>query len=252
MIRMRSLAFCLVSFWSGIGLSFDHNHSDWSWLLKTYINDHGGVDYGAWKNHQTELNQYIQLIQGVTRQEFAAFDVDQQKSFLINAYNALTIQLVLTHYPVKGIKDIGSLFKSPWSIEFFSLLNGEIKNLDTIEHKWLREKAEFKDPRIHAALNCASFSCPPLRGEAFVASKLNEQLNDAVIAWLNDPKRNRFDPSQQTAHVSEIFSWFKEDFGGSKDRVADFLRKYGPQSARDALTGDFKIKYLDYNWSLNI
>ncbi len=163
----------------------------------------------------------------------------------INAYNAFVI---------KGILD----GRSPGSLlrrqAFFKLakyrLDGVEISLDTLEHKMIRPLA---DPRIHFAVVCAALSCPPLRAEAYTEERLDSQLEESGRNFVNDPNKNRFDKSDRTAHLSEIFKWFAEDFDKSAGSVQKFVAKYvhDPQVAKELAQDGYKVKYLTYDWSLN-
>ena len=153
---------------------------------------------------------------------------DEQFAFYINAYNAWTIKLILTGYPdVASIKDYGSLFKSPWKKKFVNI-KGEMVTLDHIEHDILRP--QFRDPRVHFAINCAAKSCPPLYREAFVGQQLNTQLDDAARRFVNDGRFNRLEGN--TLYVSSIFKWFKEDFNGD---IIGFFEEYALPELKEAI-----------------
>jgi hypothetical protein len=254
-----NLAKPILSFILSLGLltlnqtvyAFDHEHQAWDKLLKTYLTADHRVAYQRWQKNQDELNAYLNQLESVAYKTYQSWSPHQRKAFLINAYNAFTIKLILKHYPVDSIKDIGGLFSGPWSQDFFTLLGGRIESLDPIEHEWLRAKPELKDPRVHAVVNCASVSCPVLRREAYVASRLDEQMDDAVESWLRDPKRNQFNPGKKVARLSKIFDWYDADFGGNKAGIAAFVKKFGPESARKTLTDSATIEFLEYNWQLN-
>ena len=253
---MRLFALFSIFF---LGLSthafaFDHDHAAWTALLKHHVSADGRVAYSKLKaEHATTaggaLRQYLDGLQVVRAEEFGAWTPDQQQAFLINAYNAFTVQLIVDHYPVASIRDIGGLFKKPWSIEFFSLLDGKAKTLDTIEHQLLRPV--YKDVRIHAAVNCASISCPQLRGEAYTGARLNEQLEDQMRLWLADANRNQFVAASGDVKVSKIFDWYKQDFVEWGGGVREVLLRYGPPQAKVALIRASSLGYLDYNWQLN-
>lgn len=230
--------------------AFDHNHRPWTSLLSKYVNDKGFVDYKAWQKQQKPLDDYLESLESVGFKEYQKFSSQQKKAFLINAYNAFTIKLILKHYPVESIKDIGGFFTKPWSVEFFKLLDGKIESLDPIEHEWLRNKPELRDPRVHAAVNCASISCPPLNPTAFQADILDSQLASVTRSWINDSSRNRI--SSKELKLSKIFDWFKEDFGGNEEGIKNFLMKYLPPDKARALAGrKVEISFLDYDWGLN-
>ena len=170
-------------------LAFDQQHNLWQEVLTSYRNQDGLIYYQRLSNEikshpQHPLTIYLQTIQAVPAKEFEGWNPQEKQALLINAYNALTIKLVLDHYPVTSIRSIGSFFSKPWSIKFFKLLGGQIQTLDAIEHGYLRPN--FKDFRLHAALNCASLSCPSLRDEAYIPRKLNQQLDEQMRMWLSD------------------------------------------------------------------
>ncbi len=232
--------------------AFDHAHSKWSSVLKSYQDSKGQVHYKKLKesltNGKSEFSQYTDTLQSVTESEYSGWTEAQKKAYLINAYNAFTVKLILDHYPVQSIKKIGGLFTKPWSMKFFSLLGGKIKSLDPIEHEWLRP--QFRDYRIHAAVNCASVSCPPLRNEAYVPEKLEAQLNDQMTVWLSDPSRNQIDEQKKIVNLSKIFDWYGEDFKTWGKGVPEVLKRHG-QGAWSKFDSSYKIKFLDYNWDLN-
>jgi hypothetical protein len=169
---------------------------------------------------------------------------NEQKAYWINAYNAFTVSLILQHYPVKSIEDIGGkIYKvnTPWDIKFITI-GGKKYDLNNIEHGILRKN--FNDPRIHFALVCASMSCPKLRNEAYTTSQLNAQLEGAGRDFLNDRSKNRV--SANHAELSKYFSWYKGDFT-KNGSLADYINKY----SQDKINANTKISSIDYNWSLN-
>ena len=122
------------------------------------------------------LKAYLDGLSAVPRPEFEAWSRPRRLAFLINAYNAYTVELILTRYPdLKSIKDLGSLVQNPWKKKFFQLL-GQPTSLDGIEQDMLRQRGVYDDPRIHFAVNCASIGCPMLREEAYVPERLDAQL----------------------------------------------------------------------------
>jgi hypothetical protein len=156
---------------------------------------------------------------------------------------------------VKSIKDLGSLFTSPWKKRFFSLL-GQPRHLDDIEHGVIRAPGVFDEPRIHMAANCASIGCPALRPEAYVAEKLEAQLEDSVMRFLSDRSRNRVNAQSGRLEVSKIFDWYGIDFAraGSVEawlaRYADLLAD-DPQTRQALREGRLRLAFLDYDWALN-
>lgn len=250
----KVLSLLAIFFLSIPAFAFDHIHLRWSEVLKKYQNTQGYVSYKKLKedaalDKKHNFYQYLAEIQSVKQSEFDRWTSDEKKAFLINSYNALTFKLIVDHYPVASIKKIGGIFTKPWSLEFFSLLEGKIKKLDPIEHEWLRPT--FKDYRIHAAVNCASVSCPPLRSEAFVASKLDAQLDDQMKLWLNDKTRNQINYQTKVFKVSKIIDWYKADFEDWGGGVVNVINKYVTNSLPREISSQIKVQYLPYNWDLN-
>lgn len=246
--------------------SFDHNYVAWDTQLKKNVkwlpdNKQSRVNYKGFAADHAELTKTLEGFSSVTQPQFAAFSKEQQMAFLINAYNAFTIELILTKYPdVKSIKDLGTTFASPWKKKFFKLL-GDEQSLDWIEHQKLRPNIAgggYRDPRIHVGIVCASIGCPALPPEAFTAAKLDSQLEAGMQRFVSDKTRNRY--ADGKLQVSSIFKWFKEDFEkGYKgfSKVEDVFAKYADTLGTDAAAiteiraKTIPISHLDYDWSLN-
>jgi len=210
------------------------DHSNWDQLLKKHVNDSGNVDYKAFAKDISALVQYLDYLAGNQPNDEAP--KPEKLAYYINLYNAATVKLILDNYPTKSIKDI----KNPWGKDMVQV-GGEKISLGDLEHKILRKMDE---PRIHFAINCASYSCPKLLNTAFNASNLEKLLEQTAIDFINDPKRNTV--SMEKAALSEIFSWFKKDFT-QEGSLIDFINKY----AYHKITSNTKISYLNYNWALN-
>jgi len=211
-------------------------------LLQRYVND-GVVDYQGFKSAEAELDQYLEILAQVDPQTLSR---DERFTFYVNAYNAWTIKLILSRYPnLQSIKELGSFLRSPWKKEL-ARIDGKILTLDNIEHDILRP--QFKDPRVHFAVNCASKGCPPLLGEPYTGARLNQQLDGAAKAFINDPQRNRLD--NKGLYVSKIFKWFAADFSND---IVGFFKRYADEPMKTELErrSTVKVKYLDYDWSLN-
>lgn len=242
--------------------AFDTSHSPWNELLKQHVKWNAAgtatsVDYAGFSKDRARLNNYLKTLSSVSRQEYAKWSWIDQQAFLINAYNAYTVELVLTRYPnLTSIKDIGGVFSSPWKQSFFSLL-GEKRSLDDVEHTLLRGDKRYKEPRIHFAVNCASIGCPALRDEAYTGAKLGVQLEDQTIRFLSDRSRNRFNLKTGQYSISKIFDWYGEDFEKHAGGVTAFLLRYTDKT--DLSQADlayiqknrFKITYFAYDWALN-
>lgn len=227
---------------------FDHSHALFDRVLKRYVHD-AAVDYPALKTAPQELDAYLNLLSGVSESDFKHWPEPQQITFLLNAYNAFTLKLIVDHYPVKSIKDIGSFLKGPWDQPVVRLF-GKTLTLATIEHKILRQ--QYAEPRIHFAMVCAARGCPPLRSEAYRADQLDRQLDDQARQFLATPGKNRVDAAERVVYLSPIFKWFSGDFEKKSGSVMAFVQPYFPETARRALEqGHVKIEYTDYDWSLN-
>lgn len=237
--------------------TFDHEHGAWTEILRANVRG-DRLDYAAVQRAPEKLNAYLESLHAVTPREVGGWTREQRFAFWINVYNAHTIKKVVDNYPLESIKDLNTgLFgaKSVFGKEFIAMAAHHPKgkkdelSLNDVEHDILR--AKFKDARVHAAINCASYSCPPLLGEAFTAQKLDEQLDAQMKAFVVDTKRNRFDREKNRLVLSEIFDWFDDDFERDAGSVRAFVARFAPEADREFILGTKKIKHLDYDWSLN-
>ncbi len=261
-----AFALILAMLWAPLGYAaFDQSHAAWDALLKRHVRlSPGGtastVRYAGIKTEQSQLESYLESLSAVAPQEYQQWTKGQQLAFLINAYNAFTVELILTRYPdLASIKDLGGLLQSPWKKKFFTLL-GVTRSLDEIEHEMIRAPGVFDDPRIHFAVVCASIGCPMLRNEAFTAERVESQLDDAERRFLSDRDRNRYDAGSGTLKVSKIFDWYRKDFeAGHKGthslksffaQHADLLADQPNAQAR-LRAGDYRLDFLPYDWALN-
>ncbi len=221
------------------------DHTAFDILLKKHVNREGWVDYDGFKKDRNELTKYLDLLQKNAPND-KSWSREDKLAYWINAYNAFTIELVLQYYPVESIKDIGSKIQipfvnTPWDIKFIKI-GGKDLDLNNIEHSILRK--EFDEPRIHFAINCASYSCPVLRAEAYTGAKVDQQLNEQAISFVNDERRNQISGSE--AALSKIFSWFSGDFT-KNGNLKDFINQF----AKVKIVDKAKISYIDYDWRLN-
>lgn len=218
------------------------DHSQFSELLQKYVKD-GQVNYKEMKAEEQKLDRYLELLNSTNPDNLAR---DEQFAFYMNAYNAYTIKLILENYPVKSIKDAGSLLKSPWKIDFVKI-NGQTMTLDAVEHDILRPR--FKDARVHFAINCAAQDCPPLYPEAFEGEKVDEQLERNARAFLNNPEKNYLDG--ETLYVTRLFKWFGGDFN---DDPLGYVLQFAEgdfKTQLEAKRDKIKVKFLGYDWALN-
>jgi len=250
---------------SASALAFDHGHRAWDELLRRHVRyvENGNasrVDYAGVTKDRAALKAVLDDYQSVTGAQFDAWTKPQQQAFLFNAYNAFTVEKILARYPgIKSIRDFGTVFGNPWKDRFFTLF-GKSAHLDQIEHEILRKEGVYDDPRVHVAVVCASIGCPMLRSEAFVADRLEAQLEDALRRFLSDRTRNRYNPQSGKLEVSRIFDWYGKDFEkGHKgftsvrqalSRYADLLAdKPGDRAIVKAQQAE--VTFLDYDWTLN-
>ncbi len=270
-VNSNSLSFLLAAalmLISTVVKAFDHQHQMLDQVLSDVVQlspdkKQTRVDYELLNKQPEQLNQYLAVLSSVKQSEYKLWTDDEQLSFLINAYNGFTLQLINHNYEkfqsgkVESIKDLGSFFSSPWKQSFFTLLEGK-HSLDDIEHDMIR--VWFKSPRIHAALVCAAVSCPPLRNQAFVADKLNQQLDDQMRQFLSDDQRNTINLSDNHVNLSSIFKWYGEDFEKGQQgftSLKDLIQLYqvdmadDPQQLTWLQKQKFSIRYLDYDWRLN-
>jgi hypothetical protein len=237
-------------------VAFDH--SDYDALLKKHVRG-DRVDYAALKADRAALDAYCERLAKLPAADFAKLSRDEQMALWTNAYNALTLRSIVDAYPIQAptiklnphprnsIRQIDDVWNKQHKVA-----SREV-SLDDVEHEILRK--QWKDPRIHAAVNCASKGCPALRAEAFVAARLDEQLDDQMRRFVADSTRNQIDPKGKKIRLSSIFKWFGEDFGTKQDERAllRWLAKFGPSDWKpllDSFDPD-DVDFLDYDWSLN-
>ncbi|WP_166422034.1 DUF547 domain-containing protein [Paraglaciecola sp. 20A4] len=268
-------AFILLSIAAKLhAAEFDHSYTGFDQLLKQVVQvskDHKQtrVDYQKLAMQKETLNTLLTVYSNVTKSQYDTWSKTQELSFLINAYNGFTLKLIVDNWQefteddAESIRDLGSLFTTPWEKKFFTLF-GEKHNLDDIEHSMVRKW--FKEPRIHAALVCAAVSCPPLRNEAFVADQLTLQLDNQMQLFLADNSRNEIllDGQNGQASLSSIFKWYRGDFEKGDEgfnSLFDLLSAYSealvegdnnPQEQRALIQrADYPIIFKDYDWRLN-
>jgi hypothetical protein len=239
------------------------DHSAWSALLSRHVTplrdgQASEVDYAGFAADRPALRRYLAALSAVPGREFDSWPRPARLAFLINAYNAFTIELILTRYPdLASIRDLGTVLQSPWKKRFVPLL-GQMRSLDDLEHGLIRAPGAYDDPRIHFAVNCASVGCPALRTAAFTPDTLDAELDDATRHFLSDRTRNR--PDGGTLWLSSLFDWYRGDFErgwrGARSLPA-FLLLYRealgltPAAATDLAAGRITIRHADYDWRLN-
>ncbi len=216
--------------------------------------------YAGLAADRAALKRVLDGHSAVPEATFRAWAPAAQQAFLINAYNAFTVELILTRYPdLKSIRDLGTLFASPWKAKWVPLL-GATRSLDDIEHGLLRARGVYDEPRVHFAVNCASIGCPMLREEAYTAARLPAQLAQQTDRFMADRTRNRWNAARGRLELSKIFDWYGEDFALGHQGIRS-LKAFAAQHAdrladapaeRERLRGGaFDIAFLDYDWALN-
>ncbi len=264
LLRMQTWAACLLLLsWSGLAsASTELSHAPWSVLLAKHVewNAAGSasrIDYDGFERDRALLQDYLASLSALSASAYGDWSQPERIAFLLNAYNAFTVEFILrADSRPASIKDLGRWLRSPWKERFFDLL-GARRSLDEVEHELLRRDEGYPDPRIHFAVNCASIGCPALRPEAFVAARLEQQLEDQTRRFLADRSRNRLEADGRTLRVSPIFDWYEGDFKRGwrgTDSVMEFLALYGDSLELPAATptsGPWRVRYSNYDWRLN-
>lgn len=226
-------------FWGASLARADVDHTAWDTLLKRYVDADGRVAYHDLKTKDLAL--FEAYLKSLAQTNTDTLSQDEEKALWINAYNAVIVKGVLDGHTAESLIARRRLF-----VWYTLPLAGQDRSPDDIEHKILRVK--FNDPRIHFSIVCASGSCPKLRQEAYVAERLDEQLNAATRRFLNDPSRNQLTP--QHLAVSPIFQWFAGDFVKKSGSVQNFIKGF-VAADKQGILNNRELEYLDYDWTLN-
>lgn len=228
------------------------DHSVWNHLLQEYVDDDGRVDYRSWKTSQSDTAALAHYLKSLST---ANDRIDAKRAsklaFWINAYNAVTVYGILREYPTSSIRNhTAKLFGYNIWHDLQLYVGGKPYSLDHIEHKILRK---MNDARIHFAIVCASVGCPRLLNEAYVGSRVLEQLESNSKDFFTRSQNFRHDESNRRFYLSAILDWFGEDFGESQRKQLQMIAQWLPtESARSAArSGSVSVSYLDYNWNLN-
>ncbi len=235
---MRSLlllafSFCFLLVKADVGPG-NETLNLWNEVLQKHVNAAGDVNYSNLKNSAP----FQEVLRGFAKEvPTNSWSSNEKKAYWINVYNAFTLELIIQNLPLKSITDLDK----PWDKKFI-VLQGESYSLNQIEHEILRK--DFKDPRIHFAINCASISCPKLLNKAFYPENLNASLERLSKEFINDSSRNSISPNKIV--ISSIFDWFKEDFTQGQSLIA-FLNTYSSVKIQQGA----KVEYGEYNWNLN-
>jgi uncharacterized protein DUF547 len=231
------------------------DHSDWQTLLETYVlpgegGDANKVDYAGFAASQADRDKLELYITGLEGVEVETLNKNEQFAFWANLYNAVTVRVILDHYPVSSIRKIsispGFFSTGPWGAKLVTV-DGERLTLDDIEHRILRPI--WKDPRVHYAVNCASIGCPNLPTKPFTGKTLEADLEAAARAYINSPRGATFEGN--ALRVSKIYNWYSEDFGKGTANLIAHLQSYAEGDLAEALQNTTTVQGYDYDWSLN-
>ena len=230
----------------------DIDHQIWDTLLREYVDQDGMVNYRDWKASREDMRRLDNYIQALSAANLSApVSRSAKLAFFINAYNAVTIKGILREYPTSSIRNHTAklLGYNIWK-DLQLYVGGVPLSLDAIEHKMLRKLSE---PRIHFAIVCASIGCPRLLSEAYVADRLDQQLESSAIDFFRRSPNFKFDRQSKTFYLSSILDWFGEDFGRSRSARLKSISRWVPAGpARQAAAlGEGNVEFLDYDWGLN-
>ncbi len=253
MTLSRSFVLVLLATIPLSAATFDH--SAWDRVLKTYVNDKGEVDYAALKANRKDLDEYIQMLGELSpANRPKSFPTKAHElAYWMNAYNAFVMRGVVDSYPTRSVRDLGALYGFFRRNDYTA--GGVKMSLRHLENEILRK--QYKEPRIHFGIVCASISCPRLSREAFTAESLEEQLERLARQFINERRNLTIDARANEVTLSKIFDWYKKDFengpGGRTEMVLDFVRRYASNENRKALDSlrQPRVKYYDYDWSIN-
>jgi len=236
----------LMSLWMGSAQAGELHE-----VLARHVDAAGRVNYAA-ASADPELEDVVAALAEASEPT----DDRARKAFWINAYNILTVDLVADHWPLASIRDLDG--GNPWDARRFRVA-GRSVTLNDIEHRILRPMG---DPRIHAAVNCASEGCPPLSSTPFSPEGIEAELDRACAAWARTTAVT-LHRAEGTVLLSKIFDWYGEDFAagavghipglkGKPDAAVQFLAGYLPETERSwLLAGGYRTRWADYSWKVN-
>jgi hypothetical protein len=265
-VAFATVCWTATPYAEGSGFSWE----EYAAVLDGFVDNNGLVDYASLKNGRSNLDLFVSSLAGLDRGLYESWDNSGKIAFWINAYNGLTLKLIIDNYPIKSSRLKSVVFPTnsirqisgAWEEIFFEVM-GEAVTLDSIEHKILR--SGFDEPRIHMALVCAAISCPVLRNEPYSADRLEQQLEDQALRFIANPLKFQVDRESGVVRLSAIFDWFAGDFiavygtgdppGKRSEKtqaVLNFVSRYVSEEDRVYIeTGDYEVKHLDYDWTLN-
>jgi len=248
----------------------DRMYEPFAAVLAKYVDDAGRVYYEGLESGSENLRAFTTSIARLDSSDFKRWPREERIAFWLNVYNALTLQAIIDNYPIQASfwksaiypKESIRQIAGVWDETSFPVM-GSSMTLDFIEHEILRK--QYEEPRVHMGLVCAASSCPPLRRKPYTGRQLDAQLRDQSRTFLLRPSNFRIEKGSKILFLSSIFEWFGEDFVGVYDdgpsfknysarerAVLNFVAQHVSEQVRaDVLREDYKVRYLDYDWSLN-
>ena len=226
-----------------IAQDYGNSYESLDIILQNYVDSTGMVNYNGIRENPYRFDEYFRFIEDISPKSHPSYfkTKDDEMAYWINAYNAITVKIMLANPGVSSILDMSSflIFKKKFKV------GGERISLNKIEHKILRK--EFDDPRIHFAINCASISCPPLGNRIFLGETLDSQLHEKTSSFISDRANVNINHKEKTIYLSKIFKWFNRDFGN----VVLFVSEYLSENESYDIIKNYRVKYIDYDWGLN-
>jgi hypothetical protein len=204
-------------------------------LLKNHVAE-GSVDYSELKRDSRTINTALKALEKV---DLTTLSLKEREALYINAYNLFIIKGIVNVYPIRSVKDVSKFFET----KSYSIGKQKV-SLNQLEKEILFK--EVWDERLHFALVCGAVSCPPLSIKAFTAENTELMLRNLTKKAINDPSIVRLDNQSKTAYVSRLFDWYNADFTKNQS-LKDYINIY----RNEKIPADFKIKYMNYDWSLN-
>ena len=239
-------------------------------VLREFVDHQGMVNYKELKARRQDLDGFLEELKALEPENYENWDEKSKIAFWVNAYNALTLKSIIDNYPIEAsfFRSLrfpnNSIHQIPgvWDALRFEVMGRKV-TLNEIEHRIIR--SDFNEPRIHMTLVCAALACPPLRNEPYSGENLDSQMDDQTRRFLGDTDKFLIDRTKGRVYLSKIFDWYGQDFvecyerkpgfpghGRTRSAVLNFISGYLNRSDREYLEqGDYRIDYLDYDWSLN-
>lgn len=239
---------------------FDHTHAALGALLGRLVNPQGMVDYAGLKERHDELKAYLGTIAGVSADDYSTFTREQKLAYLINAYNACTLHVIVEHLPLNSILDIEG--GKVWDTAKFKVMGKDL-TLNEIEKSYVLPETELDFPLGHVALVCAAMSCPILIAEPYEHSLLDDQVQESAERFARDTARNKLDKDTKKLRVSQIFNWYRDDFTrgwgsvetatkGDDAGIVGFFASYLTGIDQRWLKDNaVTVEFLEYDWKLN-